>query len=162
MKTLFYPFLVLSLIFGGCGIQKNSSIKDGNLNERSVSDIKYQVLKSGDYRCDNGEYLDENGSFKFFRSDRAEDVKKFNKEYALYCEDKISFEGTVMISTMGVKSSGGYSYEIKQIRDKNESIEITLKTKSPEKGSIVTTALTNPYIIILFVGVYKNVTLIKE
>jgi hypothetical protein len=55
---------------------------------------------------------------------------------------------TVLGVFMGTRSTGGYSIEIDQVNYPDGLIQAIVKTRSPEPGDMVTTALTQPYHIV--------------
>ncbi len=161
MKTLTYLFFVLTFLVTGCSVN-DSGLKDDNLSERGLSAVEYQILKTGEYACDGGAYLDANESILVFRSDHENDIKEFNREYALLCGEEMTFDGTVVIVRAGTKNSGGYSFEIDEIKKTDDLINISLNLV--QKGSVVTLALTDPFIVLFLPQVYEdvNVTIKQE
>ena len=55
-----------------------------------------------------------------------------------------------LVLNMGEKTSGGYSIGIDSVVETDKNIVITIKETSPEPGSMVTQAFTNPFCISLF------------
>ncbi len=159
MKTLSYLLFALVFLVTGCSVNEDN-FKDNNLSERGMNALEYQVLKSGEYACDGGAYLDMNESISFFRSDKEEAIEEFNREYALVCGEEISFDGTAVIIRAGTKNSGGHEFEVLKM-EKNEDF-IDIKLNLVQKGSVATMALTNPFIVFLFPDLFLdvNVTLI--
>jgi hypothetical protein len=61
----------------------------------------------------------------------------------------VDFTGeTVLGVFMGTRSTGGYSIEIDRIGCPDGIIQAIIKTRSPEPGDMVTTALTQPFHIV--------------
>ena len=55
---------------------------------------------------------------------------------------------TVLIATLGMRSTGGYAVEFADVKTEGEMVVAKLKTKSPGPDDMVTMALTAPYAII--------------
>ena len=146
---------VLFLIFAGC----TSTTQDAGENNLSSRNIPtYQILKTGVYPHDDGRYLDAPKAFLVYYSDNAEDVASFGKEYRLLTgEEAPAFDGSVVIAKMGTKSTGGYSYALHEIKEHESYIEVQIENRQPAADSIVTQALTNPYIIVLLPENHKEV-----
>ncbi|MFV8269592.1 protease complex subunit PrcB family protein [Flavobacterium sp. GT2N3] len=53
-----------------------------------------------------------------------------------------------VILNMGEKTSGGYSIGIDSVIETDKNIVITIKETSPEPGSMVTQAFTNPFCVV--------------
>ena len=53
-----------------------------------------------------------------------------------------------VILNMGEKTSGGYSIGIDSVVETDKNIVITIKETSPEPGSMVTQAFTNPFCVV--------------
>ncbi|MFV8360000.1 protease complex subunit PrcB family protein [Flavobacterium sp. LS1P3] len=53
-----------------------------------------------------------------------------------------------IVLNMGEKTSGGYSIGIDSVFETDKNIVITIKETSPEPGSIVTQAFTNPFCVV--------------
>ncbi|MFV8372157.1 protease complex subunit PrcB family protein [Flavobacterium sp. LB2P6] len=53
-----------------------------------------------------------------------------------------------IVLNMGEKTSGGYSIGIDTVVETDKNIVITIKETSPEPGSMVTQAFTNPFCVI--------------
>lgn len=56
---------------------------------------------------------------------------------------------TLIAYFMGEKISGGFDVDVQNVLLNNNKIELTLKELQPQKGDLVTNALTAPYIFIL-------------
>ena len=55
---------------------------------------------------------------------------------------------TVLVATMGRRSSGGYSIKFTDVRHAGDQVIATLKTTAPGPAEMVTMALSAPYAII--------------
>jgi len=55
---------------------------------------------------------------------------------------------TVIAAFMGEQRTGGYSIEIKKIKDSGKEIIVHIKEKAPAKGAITTMVLTQPYHVV--------------
>ncbi|MGZ9736087.1 protease complex subunit PrcB family protein [Flavobacterium sp. GNP002] len=53
-----------------------------------------------------------------------------------------------LVLNMGEKTSGGYSIGIDSVVETDKNIVITIKETSPEPGSMVTQAFTNPFCVV--------------
>ena len=53
-----------------------------------------------------------------------------------------------IVLNMGEKTSGGYSIGIDSVIETDKNIVITIKETSPEPGSMVTQAFTNPFCVV--------------
>jgi hypothetical protein len=53
-----------------------------------------------------------------------------------------------LVLNMGEKTSGGYSIGIDSVIETDKNIVITIKETSPEPGSMVTQAFTNPFCVV--------------
>lgn len=53
-----------------------------------------------------------------------------------------------IVLNMGEKTSGGYSIGIDTVVETDKNIVITVKETSPEPGSMVTQAFTNPFCVV--------------
>lgn len=53
-----------------------------------------------------------------------------------------------IVLNMGEKTSGGYSIGIDNVIETDKNIVITIKETSPEPGSMVTQAFTNPFCVV--------------
>ncbi len=53
-----------------------------------------------------------------------------------------------LVLNMGEKTSGGYSIGIDNVVETDKNIVITIKEISPEPGSMVTQAFTNPFCVV--------------
>ncbi|MDI5950010.1 protease complex subunit PrcB family protein [Flavobacterium yafengii] len=53
-----------------------------------------------------------------------------------------------IVLNMGEKTSGGYSIGIDTVVETDKNIVITIKETSPEPGSMVTQAFTNPFCVV--------------
>ncbi|WP_338648411.1 protease complex subunit PrcB family protein [Flavobacterium sp. KS-LB2] len=67
-------------------------------------------------------------------------------------KDKISSNdiqtSNFLVLNMGEKTSGGYSIGIDTVVETDKNIVITIKETSPEPGSMVTQAFTNPFCVV--------------
>lgn len=55
----------------------------------------------------------------------------------------------VLILHLGQKNTGGYSIEIKNIKNVNDKVTVNYKVNKPKPGEMVTMALTNPFTVVL-------------
>jgi hypothetical protein len=120
--------------------------------------VEYQILKTGQYPADEALYNEKARRLLFLRSDRPDEVAAFAHLYkALTGEDAPAFKGSVIVATAGLKTTGGYALELKQITKKEGTVEVVLKLNEPSPDALVTEALTNPYIVILLPNSFKPV-----
>lgn len=165
MKT-WVTLILLSILFTGCnsGVATDADetatgtkqvLSQGNQDMKA--DEKYTILNSGQYP----EVTAGEQERHIYHSDVASDVEKFEKEY-LALTDKVapSFEGTVIIAKMGEQTTGGYTIKVESVKDAGRFTELTLVSNQP--GQFATTALTNPYIIVLLPNNHKDVTIIEK
>ncbi len=69
---------------------------------------------------------------------------------------------TVLAVFLGSRSTGGYSIEISHLKEDNQYITAVVKTRSPEPGGMVTTALSQPYHIVKVYFADKDIRFIRE
>lgn len=67
---------------------------------------------------------------------------------------------TVIATFMGEQKTGGYSVEIKKIKDSGKEIIVYIKERTPIKGTIRTMLLMQPYHVIKLKKIEKSVTFI--
>ena len=53
-----------------------------------------------------------------------------------------------LVLNMGEKTTGGYSIDINTVIETDKNIVVTIKETSPEPGSMVTQAFTNPFCVV--------------
>lgn len=71
---------------------------------------------------------------------------------------KINFTNhTVIAAFMGEQKTGGYSIEIKKIKDSGKEIIVYIKERAPAKGAITTMILTQPYHVVKVKKITKPV-----
>ncbi len=68
---------------------------------------------------------------------------------------------TIIAVYLGQRGSGGYSIEIKDIVEYNSRIVVYVKERSPEPGSMVTMALTQPYHIVKTIKLFKLIVFLR-
>lgn len=62
---------------------------------------------------------------------------------------KVDFEKeTVLVATLGMRSSGGHKIEFTELRREGETLKVVVKATSPGPGDMVTMALTHPFAVI--------------
>ena len=61
------------------------------------------------------------------------------------------------IICMGQKNTGGYSLTVKEVNSIDGKTEIIVEEITPDKGDMVTTAITNPTIIVEFSKYQENI-----
>ena len=161
-KLLKLTIVTLFIWMTGCASDA-IGVKDENMSTRTVDSVNYQVLKSGQVPHDKNLYDEKEKRLEFFHSDRPEEVAAFAALYgALTGEEAPAFEGSVIVATAGRKSTGGYSFELKSVTEKEGTAEVKLLLKTPSEGALVTTALTNPYIVILLPERFTAIKVIEE
>ena len=69
---------------------------------------------------------------------------------------------TLLVATMGTRSSGGYAIEFTGINHKGATLIATLRTTAPDPDGFVTMALTQPFAIIAVPRHNGPVTFINE
>lgn|SRR3989338_3702850 len=70
----------------------------------------------------------------------------------------INFNNEIIIAVFqGMRFTGGYSIEIMNVIEKNNSLEILVKETSPSPGSFVTQAFTQPFHIVKTKRVDKEI-----
>ena len=62
---------------------------------------------------------------------------------------------------MGLKNTGGYSLKVKEVNSIDRKTEIIVEEITPDKGDMVTMAITNPTIIVEF-SIYQENIIIKN
>ncbi len=157
-----YSFLFIAmLLLLGCS--SGDSAKKGDNMDRNIPSTVYQIIKSGSYPYDYSHLMDQMSRTLVYYSDNSSDLSGFAKEYTLFTGEKAPvFDGTMIIVNMGKHNTGGYSYGIKEIISHEKFIEVKLLIKRPSTSSLVTMALTNPYIVILLPDNHKEVKVIQE
>ena len=152
----------LLALFSGCNSNVSNSLNGTNSVNRGVlsegSSMEYKIIKQADVPFDENEYMNGKEESLVFYSDKSEDVKKFNLEYKkLTGKEAPEFDGTMIVEKMGTKRSGGYAMEFAGLKDSGRYIDLTIKYIYPQKGSLVTEAFTNPYMIIYLPNNHKEV-----
>ncbi len=161
MRLIFSFIFVATLLFIGCS--SGDSVKKGDNMDRNIPSTVYQVIKSGNYPYDYSHLMEEVSRTLVYYSDKNSDLSDFSKEYTLLTGEKAPvFDGTMIIVNMGRHNNGGYSYDIKEIIEHEKFIEVKLLSKKPSPSSLVTMALTNPYIVIFLPNSHKEVKVIQE
>lgn len=62
---------------------------------------------------------------------------------------KVDFEKeTVLVATLGMRSSGGHKIEFIKLRREGETLKVVVKATSPGPDDMVTMALTHPFAVI--------------
>lgn len=84
------------------------------------------------------------------------DIERWTEIWNLAGEIDFSKE-TVIAVFMGEFPTGGFSIEIKEIREDDDKIIVRVETASPEPGSPVTQALSQPYHIVKTRKILKSV-----
>ncbi len=164
MKT-WLTLILLSLFLGGC----NSGLQTTLNDEQTSSDIltkgtasmpqqpRFEIIKSEIYPSN----IEVQKETLVFHSDDAEEVAAFEDAYlALTDEVAPTFDGTMIIATMGQQKSGGYSLEVASVEDAGRYTAVTLLSKTPT--GLVTMALSNPYIIIYLPDDHKEIKIIEK
>lgn len=55
---------------------------------------------------------------------------------------------TVLAATLGARKTGGFTISFAEIRKDGTTLKALLKTKSPTPGSMVTMAITKPFVVV--------------
>ncbi len=156
MRLWRYGALFLSvLIFWGCSTSGTQG-EDDNMSSRNIT--AYQILKSGLYPQIEGIMEKEEAGYSLFHSDNPEEVAAFEKLYReLTAEAPPRFNGTVLVAFARTFPHGGYSYVLQALSQKRDRIEVQLHVDEPAPQSLVTMALTKPYLVLLFPDSFKEV-----
>ncbi len=156
-----YLYMLLAggvLIFSGCA-PSQSGLKDTNMS-RSVTQPAYQILKSGNYPHESSFYAQKEPQYLVFRSDDMHQREEFAALYtALTGEEAPVFDGTVIVGLAGVRSSGGYALELKEINQTQRGIEVRFQLRNPPQDAMVTTALTHPFLVLLLPDYFAEVSI---
>lgn len=164
MKTWFTLFLLL-WVMTGCKSGIQTSITDDEMQSHILTkgivsmqqEPTYKVIKSSAYPI----MIEGEEERHIYHSDDAKEVEAFEEAYlALSDEIAPSFDGTMIIASMGEKRSGGYRIEVESVKDAGRYTEVTLISHEP--SGLVTMALTNPYIVIYLPDNHKDIKIIEK
>ncbi len=150
----FWLTLFLGMFFlNGCGTQAINSI-----DKKVFSKDDYNVVRSSDIPRDYIEYSEGKKEFLAFNSDNENDVLKFQQEYTRLTDESVpEFKGTMIIAKRGTQSTGGHNIAVESIANTEGYTQVNLILESPGDNCLVTTALTNPFIIVYIPNDYKDV-----
>jgi hypothetical protein len=131
MKKIAVSLVVLAIV--SCGAKVTKSANKNSLYEVLIT----QTYGGASIRF--FEILSEPNEIKMLQSD--ENLK-----------NKISLNdvqtSNFVILNMGEKTSGGYNIGVETVVETDKNIVITIKETSPEPGSMVTQAFTNPFCVV--------------
>ena len=131
MKKIIVSLVAVALVSCGATVTKSS-------NKNSLYEVLTQQPNGG-------------ASIRFFEilSEPNEIVMLQNDDNL---KNKISSNdiqtSNFIVLNMGEKTSGGYSIGIDSVIETDKNIVITIKETSPEPGSMVTQAFTNPFCVV--------------
>ncbi len=161
--------VILVALFSGCNSSVQNSIENSSSDnviykgEKSMKSISYKVVKSSSTPYDQDEYMNGKAKNLIFHSDDNKEVEAFMSEYSKFTgKEAPTFDGVMIISTMGTKNTGGYSIGVDSVVDSGRYIDLTLQKSTPKEGAIVTQAFTNPYIIIHIPNTHKDINIIEK
>jgi hypothetical protein len=162
--------IALTVLFSGCSSSVQDNINDGDETQevvvkgnKQMSDSSYKIIKQAVIPKEYIEYMDGKKETLIYHSDDASEVEKFKIEYEkLTGESAPDIDGSIVIAKMGSKSTGGYSLELLSVEEDVRYTNVTIAYNSPKKGSLVTTAYTNPYIIIYLPNNHKDIKIIEK
>ena len=149
-------------LMSGCagnGVQKESGMQ-----QREAPEAAYVILKSGDYVQDQTLYIRQKPLVASFHSDNSDDLKAFEtlwKKLTNQAQVPI-FDGVVIVVTAGSKSTGGYRLEVAGIEEKEDHVVVTVQTVAPSPGTLVTQALTQPWLVFVLPQERKEVEVVVE
>ncbi|MGH2667424.1 protease complex subunit PrcB family protein [Flavobacterium sp.] len=131
-KTVCY-LLFLSLMACGSNSLKNAEAKNSSGNFEVIYRSIYSGLPQKTYRV-----IRNNEDFRaFFISMKEDKVPEVNFETS-----------NVLILNMGRKNTGGYDVFPEKMIDDGNKVIMIIKEVFPQKGDMVTTALTSPICIV--------------
>jgi len=160
--------VILATMISGCNSSVQESVKNGESNqevvlkgEKSMKTIEYKIIKKSSIPRDQVEYMEGKKANLVFHSDSSTEVKAFKLEFEkLTGEDAPEFDGVMVISKMGTKSTGGYSLDIDTVVESDRYVEVSLLSNTP-KG-MATMAFTNPFIIVNIPSTHKDVKILEK
>ena len=160
--------VILATMISGCNSSVQESVKNGESNqevvlkgEKSMKTIEYKIIKKSSIPRDQVEYMEGKKANLVFHSDSSTEVKAYELEFEkLTGEDAPEFDGVMVISKMGTKSTGGYSLDIDTVVESDRYVEVSLLSNTP-KG-MATMAFTNPFIIVNIPSTHKDVKILEK
>jgi len=160
--------VILATMISGCNSSVQESVKNGESNqevvlkgEKSMKTIEYKIIKKSSTPRDQVEYMEGKKANLVFHSDSSTEVNAFKLEFEkLTGEDAPAFDGVMVISKMGTKSTGGYSLDIDTVVESDRYVEVSLLSNTP-KG-MATMAFTNPFIIVNIPSTHKDVKILEK
>jgi hypothetical protein len=168
MMKKWLSLVILATMISGCNSSVQESVKNGESNqevvlkgEKSMKTIEYKIIKKSSIPRDQVEYMEGKKANLVFHSDSSTEVKAFKLEFEkLTGEDAPEFDGVMVISKMGTKSTGGYSLDIDTVVESDRYVEVSLLSNTP-KG-MATMAFTNPFIIVNIPSTHKDVKILEK
>jgi hypothetical protein len=168
MMKKWLSLVILATMISGCNSSVQESVKNGESNqevvlkgEKSMKTIEYKIIKKSSMPRDQVEYMEGKKENLVFHSDSSTEVNAFKLEFEkLTGEDAPAFDGVMVISKMGTKSTGGYSLDIDTVVESDRYVEVSLLSKTP-KG-MATMAFTNPFIIVNIPSTHKDVKILEK
>ncbi len=100
---------------------------------------------------DDSPTVDENSFLRVNFEDLPENLQKWvenSKDMYLTGQEKIQEGNRYLLITYGMKESGGYEVEFKDVGVNRDIIEAVVEFTRPEPGQVTTDAITHPYDIV--------------
>jgi PBP1b-binding outer membrane lipoprotein LpoB len=168
MMKKWLSLVILATVISGCNSSVQNSVKNGEQNqeivlkgEKSMKTIEYKIIKKSSTPRDQVEYMEGKKANLVFHSDDKTEVEAFNIEFEkLTGEEAPEFNGVMLISKMGTKSTGGYSIEVETVTEGDRYVEVTIINKAPQ--GLATMAYTNPFIIVNIPNTHKDLKIIEK
>jgi hypothetical protein len=151
--------LALAALLGGCAGVSAKTGDQSKPTDKPVSDVIAKPGKDNQGITVNKisfEELSEENIPEFLK-DKVESSKT---QRGYIYEEKDGYFYIVIFS--GEKSTGGYSIKVISIEDNEGKTNIMVEETSPNKGDMVTQAITYPYTAIKVTGITPNINIFNK
>jgi len=155
IRTVIFTLFGL-VLFSGCATTTAQKEVRGAENS-------YKLIKASQVPVDYLEYSEGKKEFLVYYSDTDSDLEAFAREYQKLTDGEVpQFEGSMIIAKSGTKPNGGYKISIQSVKDIGRYNEVTILLESPGEGCFATSALINPYVIVLLEDSHKDVKFVEK
>ena len=152
--------VALFLLTGGCAVGQ-TTLKENNMSNRTLKPLRYHILRSGEVPADPDEYMHGKRAYEVYHTDDPKEMEAFVKSYRrLTGEAPPEVSGTIIVAKFGTRNTGGYGFEIRDIRDEGRVVKVVLAPQKP--SGMVTQAFTNPWMVILLPDLHKEIEVVEE
>ncbi len=151
---------LLFVLMAGCATGQ-TTLKENNMSDRNLDSIRYHILKSGEVPADPETYMHGTRAYEIYHTDDPKEMAAFAKSYrTLTGETAPEVNGTIIIAKYGTRNTGGYGFEIRDIRDEGRVVKVVLSLRKPI--AVATQAFTNPWMVILLPDLHKKIEVVEE